>query len=174
MYFYLFYCCLYVCTCSRICHSCTPPQVASTRVPVICIQNYKVPAVAGFLGIRGKYLKSRGHNGANELRGDMIPTSANKLGTHAQIACAGQGFTISGPSRSKCIHPLRNQYTTALSDRRIDSKFSTHFSGCVQNKRNQRNGKKCVTIHPPTLNRDPTPRGKKKKKKKLKKLTDTK
>ena len=58
---------------------------------------------------------------------DIIPTSANKFGTHAQIACAGHGLTISGPSRSKCIHPLRNQYTTALSERKIDSKFSTHW-----------------------------------------------
>ena len=30
-------------------------------------------AVAGFLGIRGKYLKSRGHKGANEFLGEMIP-----------------------------------------------------------------------------------------------------
>ena len=82
--------------------------------------------MAGLRGILGKYLKSRGQRGASELRGDIIPTSANKFGTHAQIACAGHGFTISGPSRSKCIHPLRNQYTTALSERKIDSKFSTH------------------------------------------------
>ena len=77
-------------------------------------------------GILGKYLKSRGQRGAREFLGEIIPTSANRLGTQAQIAWAGHGFTISGPSRSRCMHPLRNQYTTALSDRRILSRFSTH------------------------------------------------
>ena len=68
---------------------------------------------------------------------DIIPTSANKFGTHAQIACAGHGLTISGPSRSKCIHPLRNQYTTALSERKIDSKFSTHWWKHREKKKNR-------------------------------------
>ena len=57
--------------------------------------------MAGLRGILGKYLKSRGQRGASELRGDIIPTSANKFGTHAQIACAGHGFTISGCSKIK-------------------------------------------------------------------------
>ena len=57
--------------------------------------------MAGLRGILGKYLKSRGQRGASELRGDIIPTSANKFGTHAHIACAGHGFTISGCSKIK-------------------------------------------------------------------------
>ena len=71
--------------------------------------NYRRALGGGFLGIRGKYLKSRGHNGANEFLGEMIPTSANRFGTHAQMACAGHGFTISGPSLSRCMQPLLNQ-----------------------------------------------------------------
>merc|ERR1712232_788080 len=82
--------------------------------------------VSGFRGIRGRYLKSRGHSGDSSFLGVTMPTSANMLGTHAQMACAGHGLTISGPSRSKCMQPSLSQYVTALSARRMLSKFSTH------------------------------------------------
>ena len=81
---------------------------------------------AGFRGIRGRYLKSRGHRGASSLRGDTTPTSAKRFGTQAQMAWAGHGFTTSGPSLSRCRHPLLSQYVTALSARRMLSRFSTH------------------------------------------------
>jgi hypothetical protein len=42
------------------------------------------------------------------LKKCFLPTSANRFGTHAQIACAGHGLTISGPVNNNINNKSNN------------------------------------------------------------------